>query len=65
MAGFPQILERPVLSREVVKQPDDVSLLLFVGGKSVVLDAACVDTFTSCSLGRSALNPSLTADGAD
>ena len=44
-AGMPSVLEPPGLDRGDGSRPDGITVFPFSGGRSLVWDCMCVDTF--------------------
>ena len=44
-AGLSSVLESPGLDREDGSRPDGITVFQFSGGRSLVWDCMCVDTF--------------------
>ena len=53
--GLPSVLEPPGLDRGVGSRPDGITVFPFSGGRSLVWDCTCVDTFAGVHLNRSAM----------
>ena len=49
-AGLPSVLEPPGLDRGDGSRPDGITVFPFSGGKSLVWDCTCVDTFAGVHL---------------
>ena len=64
-AGLPSILELPGLDRGDGSRPDGIKVFPFVGGRSLVWDCACVDTFAGVHLNRSAIEAGIAAYNAE
>ena len=63
-AGLPSVLE-PELDRGDGSRPDGKTVFPFSGGKSLVWDCTCVDTFAGEHLNRSAMEASIAANNAE
>ena len=54
-AGLTLVLENPGLDRGDGSRPDGITVFPFSGGRSLVWDCMCVDTFVGAHLNRSAM----------
>ena len=50
--GLPSVLEPPGLDRGVGSRPDGITVFPFSGGRSLVWDCTCVNTFAGVHLNR-------------
>ena len=64
-AGLPSVFEPPGLDRGDGSRPDGITVFPFSGGKSLVWDCTCVDTFARVHLNRSAMEAGTTANIAE
>ena len=64
-AGLPSVLEPPGLDRGDGSRPDGITVFPFSGGKSLVWDCTCVDTFAGVHLNRSAMETGIAANNAN
>ena len=64
-AGLPSVLEPPGLDRGDGSRPDGITVFPFSGGRSLVWDCTCVDTFAGVHLNRSAMEAGITANNAE
>ena len=64
-AGLPSVLEPPGLDRGDGSRPDGITVFPFSGGKSLVWDCTCVDTFAGVHLNRSAMEAGIAANNAE
>ena len=64
-AGLPSVLEPPGLDRGDGSRPDGITVLPFSGGRSLVWDCTCVDTFSGAHLNRSAMEAGTAANSAE
>ena len=62
--GLPSVLEPPGLYRGDGSCPDGIAVFQFSGGRSLVWDCTCVDTFAWVHLNRSAMEAGIAADSA-
>ena len=63
--GLPSVLEPPGLDRGDGSRPDGVTVFPFSGGRSLVWDCTCVDTFAVVCLNRSAMEAGSAAISAE
>ena len=54
-ASLPSVLEPPGLDRGDGSRPDGITVFPFSGGRSLVWDCTCVDTFAGVHLNRSGI----------
>ena len=64
-AGLPSVLEPPGLDRGDGSRPVGITVFPFSGGRSLVWDCTCVDTFTGVHLNRSAMEAGTAANSAE
>ena len=64
-AGLPSVLEHPGLDRGDGSRPDGITVFPFSGGRSLVWDCTCVDTFAGVHLNRSAMETGIAANNAE
>ena len=64
-AGLPSVLEPPGLDRGDGSRPDGITVFPFSGGRSLVWDCTCVDTFAGVHLNRSAMEAGIAANSAE
>ena len=64
-AGLPSVLEPPGLDRGDGSRPDGITVFPFSGGRSLVWDCTCVDTFAGVHLNRSAMEADIAANNAE
>ena len=64
-AGLPSVLELPGLDRGDGSRPDGITVFLFSGGRSLVWDCTCVDTFAGVYLNRFAMEAGIAANNAE
>ena len=64
-AGLPSVLEPPGLDRGDGSPPDGITVFPFSGGKSLVWDCTCVDTFAVVHLNRSAMEAGIATNNAE
>ena len=64
-AGLPLVLEPPGLERRDESRPDGITVFPFSGGRSLVLDCTCVDTFAGVHLNSSALEAGMAANSTE
>ena len=64
-AGIPSMLEPTGLDRGDGKRPDGITVYPYSHGRSLILDATCVNTFASLNLIRAALAAESVADAAE
>ena len=64
-AGLPSVFEPPGLDRGDGSRSDGITVFPFSGGRSLVWDCACVDTFAGVQLNRSAMEAGTTANIAE
>ena len=64
-AGLPSFLEPPGLDRGDGSRPDGITVFLFSGGRSLVWDCTCVDTFAGAHLNRSAMEAGTAANSGE
>ena len=64
-AGLPSVLESPGLDRGDGSCPDGITVFPFSGGRSLVWDCTCVDTFAWVHLNRSAMEAGIAANSAE
>ena len=64
-AGMLSVLEPPGLDRGYGSRPDGITVFPFSGGRSLVWDCTCVDTFTGVHLNRSAMEAGTAANSAE
>ena len=64
-AGLPSVLEPPGLDRGDGSRPDGITVFPFSGGRSLVWDCTCVDTFAGVHLNRSAMEAGIAANNAE
>ena len=64
-AGLPSVLEPPRLDRGDGSRPDGITVFPFSGGKSLVWDCTCVDTFVGVHLNRSVMEAGIAANNAE
>ena len=64
-AGLPSILEPPGLYRGDGSRPDGITVFLLSGGRSLIWDRKCVDTFAGVHLNRSAMEAGTAANSAE
>ena len=60
-----QFLEPPGLDRGDGSRPDGITVFPFSGGRSLVWDCICVDTFAGVHMNRSAMKAGTAANSAD
>ena len=63
-AGLPSVLEPPGLDRGDALRPDGITVFPLSGGKSLVWDCSCVDTFAGVHLNKSAMEAIIAANSA-
>ena len=63
--GLPSVLEPPGLDRGDGPCPDSITVFPFSGGRSLVWDCTCVDTFAGAHLNRSAMEDGTAANSAE
>ena len=61
-AGLPSVLEPPGLDGGDGSRPDGIRVFPFSGGRSLVWDCTCVDTFAGVHLNRSAMEAGTAAN---
>ena len=54
-AGLPSVLEPPGLDRGEGPRPDDITVFPFSGGRTLVWNCTCADTFAGVHLKRSTI----------
>ena len=59
------VLEPPGLDRGDGSRPDGITVFPFSGGRSLVWDCTCVDTFAGVHLNRSATEAGIAATSAE
>ena len=64
-AGLLSVLEPPGLDRGDVSRPDGITVIPFSGGRSLVWDCTCVDTFAGAHLNMSAMEAGTAANSAE
>ena len=64
-AGLPSVLEPPGLDRGDGSRPDGITVFPFSGGRSLIWDCTCVDTFAGVHLNRSAMEAGTAANSAE
>ena len=64
-AGLPTVSEPPGLDRGAWSRPDGITVFPFSGGRSLVWDCTCVDTFAGVHLNRSAMDADTAANSAE
>ena len=64
-AGLPSVLEPPGLDRGDGLRPDGITVFPFSGGRSLVWDCTCDDTFVGVHLNRSAREAGIAANNAE
>ena len=64
-AGLPSVLEPPGLDRGNGSLPDCITVFPFSGGRSLVWDCTCVDTFADVHLNRSAMEVGAAANSSE
>ena len=64
-AGLPSVLEPPGLDRGDGSNSDGITVFPFSGGKSLVWDCTCVDTFAGVHLNRSAMEAGIAANNTE
>ena len=64
-AGLPSVLEPPGLDRGDGSRPDGITVFPFSGGRSLVWDCTCVDTFAGVHLNRSTMEAGTAANSAE
>ena len=64
-AGLPSVMEPPGLDRGDGSRPDGITVFPFSGGRSLVWDCTCVDTFAGVHLNRSAMEAGIAANSAE
>ena len=64
-AGLPSVLEPPGLDRGDGSRPDGITVFPFSGGRSLVWDYTCVDTFAGAHINRSAMEAGTAANSAE
>ena len=64
-AGLPSVLEPPGLDRGDGSRPDGITVYSFSGGRSLVWDYTCVDTFAGVHLNKSAMEAGIAANNAE
>ena len=64
-ADLPSVLEPPGLDRGDGSRPDGITVFPFSGGKSLVWDCTCVDTFAGVHLNRSAMEAGIAINCAE
>ena len=64
-AGLPSVLEPPGLDRGDGSRPDGITVFPFSGGRSLVWECTCVDTFAGVHLNRSAMEAGIAANSAE
>ena len=62
---LPSILEPAGLGRGNGSLPDGMTVFPFSGGRSLVCDRTCVDTFAGVHLNRSAMEAGIAANSAE
>ena len=63
--GLPSVLEPSGLDRGDGSRPDGITVFPFSGGRSLVWDCTCVDTFAGAHLNRSAMEAGTAANSAE
>ena len=63
--GLSSVLEPPGLDRGDESRPDGITVFPFSGGRSLVWDCTCVDTFAGAHLNRSAMEAGTAANSAE
>ena len=63
-AGLPSVLEPPGLDRGDGSCLDGITVFPFSGGRSLVWDCTCVDTFAGVHMNRSAMEAGIAANSA-
>ena len=63
-AGMPSVLGPPGLDRGDESRPDVITVFPFSGGRSLVWDCTCVDTFAGVHMNRSAMEAGTAANCA-
>ena len=64
-AGLLSVLEPPVLNRGDGSCPDGITVFSSSGGRSLVWDCTCIDTFATVHLNRSAMEAGTAANCAE
>ena len=64
-AALPSVLEPPGFDRGDGSRPDGITVFPFSGGRSLVWDCTCVDTFAGVHLNRSAMEAGIAANNAE
>ena len=64
-AGLPSVLEPPGLYRGDGSRPDGITVFPFSGGRSLVWDCTCIDTFAGVHLNSSAMDAGIAANSAE
>ena len=64
-AGLSSVLEPPGLDTGDGSRPDGIKVFLYSGGRSLVWDCTCVDTFARVHLNRSAMEAGTAANSAE
>ena len=63
--GLSSVLEPPGLDKGDRSRPDGITVFPFSGGRSLVWDCTCVDTFAGADLNRSAMEAGIAANSAE
>ena len=63
--SLPSVLEPPGLDREDGSRRDGITVFPFSGGRSLVWDCKCVDTFAGVHLNRSAMEAGIATNSAE
>ena len=63
-AGLLSVLEPPGFDRRDGSRPDSITVFPFGGGRSLVWDCTCVDTFAGVHLNMSAMEAGTAANSA-
>ena len=64
-SGLPSVLEPPWLDKVDESRPVGITVFLFSGGRNLVWDCTCVDTFAGVPLNWTAMEASVTENCAD
>ena len=64
-AGLPSVLEPPGLDRGDGSRPDGITVFPLRGGKTLICNCTCVDTFTGVHLNMSAMEAGTAANSAE
>ena len=59
------LFTKDLTTQQAVNHPDVITVFLFCGGRSLVWDCTCVDTFAGVHLNRSAMEAGIAANNAE